>query len=112
MSARDITLSSIRTQTYLQNKRVEQAKKLVEDPQRAERLVACMCVCCFYIPRVGGAAMTSWDCGMCDFMGLHSSTAAPILCLPCAERRKLCRWCGADIDLRLRAKLEADETPV
>jgi hypothetical protein len=72
------------------------------DEQRAARKTACECRTCFYLrsSRIGGAAMTYWNCGLCGVENLHSSTATPRICRECAEEHELCAECGGDVKMR------------
>lgn len=85
------------TEQFLQN-----ARRLTEDSERAERCQAQLCVFCYYInhPRIGGAAITTQPCGMCQAPQVYASTATDVLCLSCAQSHELCKRCGADIALR------------
>jgi hypothetical protein len=72
------------------------------DPDREKRLAASECVVCYGVGRVGGAALTSRPCGICN-KTLHSgNTCVDVLCVECATKNKLCKQCGADIDLKRR----------
>lgn len=63
------------------------------------------CVVCFYLSsRIGGAAMTTQPCGICNTPVLYASTNTDSLCFSCALDHKLCKHCGADIDLNPNRK--------
>jgi hypothetical protein len=76
------------------------------DARRAVRLATGECPCCFYLRsgRVGGAAMTTWFCGVCGKQDMHGSTATPKLCRECSTTHELCRECGGDLAMRSRRK--------
>ena len=82
------------------------AVKLTDDSEKARRLANNLCMCCFYVhgTRMGGAAMTNRDCGICDQDMLFGSTATDVICPPCATKHELCKQCGSDINLRVRRK--------
>jgi len=86
-----------RTEEFL-----EKARRATADSERADRLKAQLCVCCFYIayPRIGGAALTTQPCGACQKPQVYASTATDVLCVECARSHELCKRCGADIELR------------
>lgn len=79
----------------------------LSDPKRKERLEKPECICCFYIrtPRIGGAAMTTQPCGKCEQNMMFGSTSTDMLCPDCAKKLKLCRHCGADLNLKDRRKI-------
>lgn len=72
------------------------------DSESTLRLAKCECKTCFYLrrSRVGGAAMTTWYCGVCGREGLHGSTATPRACIDCAKEHSLCSHCGGDLEMR------------
>lgn len=88
--------------------RISYARKLVDafdnDPNRDERLEHGECVICFGASRIGGAACTSRQCGLCDQIVRSGNTNVDVLCIDCAKRHGLCKHCGADIDLKNRRK--------
>ena len=83
---------------------LEHAKELKEDPRKKERMQANECKVCFYGSRIGGASMTNRECMSCGKDELYASTATDVLCMDCAKKHKLCKHCGADIELRVRRK--------
>lgn len=86
--------------------RCDQVDAFQEDTQETAREAALQCRACYYLfaDRIGGAAMTTWYCGLCGTEGLHGSTATPRLCDNCARTHELCRECGGDIKMRTRRK--------
>lgn len=88
---------------------VARYNQLTLDPNRKERMAAQQCVVCWKAGRIGGAACTSRQCGLCDTT-LHSgSTNIDVLCHECARRAKLCRHCGADLELKNRRTRDLPE---
>jgi len=83
---------------------VQKALEFLRDDRKKERLVEVECKTCFYInnQRIGGAAMTSRPCGICDMPQMYGSTATDKLCLKCALEHQLCKQCGADVLMRPR----------
>lgn len=73
-----------------------------EDAKKSERVEQSFCKHCFYIygTRIGGAKITSRDCGICHTPQTYSSTATDPLCLPCAKKNNLCKRCGGDINMK------------
>lgn len=87
---------------------VKRALNCKNDPEKKERLAASFCISCWYVDggRIGGAAMTSQPCGICDKEQIYSSTATDVLCSTCAISNELCKQCGADVRLRPRRKFK------
>lgn len=82
----------------------EQLMRYWQDPERKDRLASGECRFCFYMMRgrIGGAAMTSRPCAVCEKDVIYGSTNTDVLCLPCATEHQLCKHCGADALLRPR----------
>jgi hypothetical protein len=74
------------------------------DIDRKNRLAVQECPICFKTARIGGASMTERQCAHCEEMIRSGSTNVDVLCLECARKTKLCKHCGADIDLKNRRK--------
>ena len=88
---------------------VARYNQLTLDLDRKERMAAQQCVVCWKAGRIGGAAFTTRQCGLCDTT-LHSgSTNIDVLCPECARRAKLCRHCGADLELKNRRARDLPE---
>ena len=80
---------------------IASANKLNEDTNKKERLEKALCKCCFYLSSgIGGAAMTSRDCAVCDKEMHFGSTNTDAMHIECAKKHELCSHCGADINLR------------
>ena len=84
---------------------VELCEEVFLDLRRDDRLAKQECKMCFYRTKIAGQAFTEWKCKACDRSGNNSDTAVPELCMECAEKYRLCRHCGADIDGKDRRKL-------
>lgn len=52
--------------------------------------------------RIGGAAITSTECGLCDTPMTFGNTNVDTTCPGCARDNGLCRHCAADIELKER----------
>lgn len=107
---KEITQSSLEWATDQALARIEwattRALACATDPDKKERRSASFCKSCWYSDgRIGGAAMTNRPCGICEKDQMYSSTATDVLCSPCASSHKLCKECGADVELRPRRKL-------
>jgi hypothetical protein len=74
----------------------------LKDPRKEARLAAQECLDCFYGSHIAGAAMCSRACADCSSIVHSGSTRCPILCKPCAKKRKLCCMCGARISTKPR----------
>lgn len=88
---------------------IEFAKRLQEDPHKAKRHEAGQCPCCYYRQggRIGGAAITTKPCDLCETEMTFGSTATDRICRDCSKLLGICRECGADIDLKTsRRKLK------
>jgi hypothetical protein len=99
---------SMQRATHVSRGRMESILKLAEnftrDPEREKRVEDCLCKSCFYVSRVGGAAITQEPCMCCGEMQTYGSTNTDALCLSCARETGLCKHCGGDRELRTRRK--------
>lgn len=88
---------------------IEFANKILHDPDQQNRQLASMCPVCYYSEsRIGGAAITTRECGICETEMTFGSTSTDELCCECAKRNKLCRQCGGDVDMKHRRKPRED----
>ena len=105
---RKMDVASMSLATHLSRRRMESTLKLAEkftsDPERENRLKACLCKSCFYVSGIGGAAMTQEPCMRCGKMQIYGSTNTDALCASCAKETDLCKHCGGDMELRVRRK--------
>lgn len=85
---------------------MERVDNFRSDKLKAERLEKHLCKTCHYFfkARIGGSAMTSRQCGLCDEVMQFGSTATDPICLSCAKENGLCKQCGGDIDAKERRK--------
>jgi hypothetical protein len=81
---------------------LNRAKTLQEDAEKKKRLATGECVVCFYSSRIGGSAITESSCQNCKKEMIFGSTCIDKLCSECAGKENLCKYCGADIDLKIR----------
>ena len=94
----------VKTQTYYAKKDlrklIENVEKLKFDTEREQRLEEGLCPQCYYIhkTRIGGCAMTTQPCGICDKEVLYSSTATDKVCTACAKEHEICKRCAAAVD--------------
>lgn len=107
-SKASITASSVQWATdiainYAQDS-IEGALGYLADKSKKERREKGECKFCFYMrtQRIGGAAMTSQPCGICGEYQMYGSTNTDKICLKCAKKHELCKYCGADLELRPR----------
>lgn len=86
---------------------VASARGMLEDGERAERLRKQKCVACYYWNknRIGGAAITTRPCGICEVEMTFGNTCTDVLCEKCARKHRVCLQCGADMELKDRRKL-------
>lgn len=93
---------------HLGKEAVKNAARWQIDPDKKLRQKASECRTCYYLRRgrVGGAAMTSFPCGLCGEVQLAGSTNTDRLCLKCGLEHQLCVYCGADVELRSRRTVD------
>lgn len=93
------------SKSHRRNYLVNFVRKITDDEEKTKRHAEALCVMCYYEKsRIGGAACSSRQCGAegCKTI-LHSgNTCVDFLCLECARKLKLCKCCGADVDLKRR----------
>lgn len=71
------------------------ALSALADSKKEKRLANQECPYCYYFSsKLGGAAMTHWECALCDVGETGGSTNTPVLCWGCAKREDRCRSCG------------------
>lgn len=103
-----IDLASVHNDTYFTKERIRAAEvryaNYTTDPEKKERLAEQECIVCWYESKIGGAAMTSRQCGFCSETVHCGNTAIDKLCLKCAQENELCKHCGSDIGLRLKRR--------
>lgn len=101
-----LTLDKVNNMTFWHRERIEMYKKVLEDPDKENRLIAHECLICYYQDlRIGGQAFTDADCGNCHKVTTFADTDCNLLCEYCAKLLKLCIHCGADINYKKRRKL-------
>lgn len=109
-------LDQIKERNFRNKERIQSARMVVlqlendkypKSEARLQRTEECLCTCCFYLERyrIAGCAMTDSNCTYCGEVTHFSSTATDDFCLKCAKELKICKRCGADIDLKDRRKL-------
>lgn len=86
------------------NDLLKTAREIDRDERKDERAEKQECRACFYMSRLGGAAMTSQPCMSCHEDQMYSSTSTDALCKRCAKTHQLCKHCGGDIAMRTRRK--------
>lgn len=84
--------------------RAQKYEEFQSDSGHDERLKQHLCKACFYLcrERIGGAALTNRECGICSTDMLFGSTATDPICFSCAKENGLCNQCGGDIDMKNR----------
>lgn len=80
----------------------QRAFKLVNDPEKSDRLSKQLCKVCYYTSRMSGQACTSTNCGICDAEVRSGNTDVNVICSTCAKNHGLCVRCGCDIELKNR----------
>jgi hypothetical protein len=97
--------------TFYARKSIEKLTKALEyiasDPQAAVRRSEHECPVCYYLERgskIVGHGFTTYTCQECEKEHRHPNTGVPRLCRECAEAKRVCRRCGADIELKERGQ--------
>jgi hypothetical protein len=83
---------------------IQHALEFMADFNKEKRLKKRECKTCFYFRsgRIGGAAMTTVKCGVCEEDMMFGSTCIDKLCGKCSDENELCVFCGGDIKMRIR----------
>lgn len=77
------------------DRHIEKAEQAKKDFRKKDRLACQECSYCFYLSsKIGGSAMTSWECALCPKSAVNGSTNTPVLCSECAKREDRCTSCG------------------
>lgn len=100
-----IDLEYVRYRTHIQRGRLESYFKITTDSDKVKRLAEQECIICYYNAKIGGAAMTNSQCGLCDVTMNFGSTNVDVLCDACSKAHSLCKHCGADMNYKNRNKL-------
>lgn len=80
---------------------MDKVENFQSDVLKDERLRSCKCKSCFYLrsDRIGGAAITTKDCGICLEQMRFASTAVDQLCKVCGVENDLCVQCAGDLNM-------------
>lgn len=100
-----LDLETVRFRTATAVHRLRHFEMVVNDTKSAERKDALECRMCFYDSKIGGAAMTNSNCVICDVDMTFGNTNVDALCTKCAKDHRLCKHCGADVELKNRNAL-------
>lgn len=83
----------------------ERVDNVMNDPEKKKRIEKQECSYCYYMKqKVGGAAVTFLQCGLCENQLTSGSICVDVLCLDCAKEQRLCKHCGGDIEMKHRRK--------
>jgi hypothetical protein len=95
---------------YYAEARVKSSILFLSDGEKKKRLESVQCKFCFYMrtDRIGGASMTTRPCGICDDEMQFGSTCTDKICKKCAKEYDLCKYCGGDLEMRIRRKLRKE----
>ena len=88
---------------------MERAVKLIQDPNKVERVKEQECQWCYYNPRMAGQGMTQGKCFECGKDLLFSSTDKDKYCPECAKTNRVCKHCGCDINTKERRSRRNDK---
>jgi hypothetical protein len=84
---------------------IQKCENALEDIDKKLRKEKQECIYCYYLDsKVGGSVMTTSYCGICNKTLRSENTDTNALCIDCAEKHKLCKHCGGDINLKNRRK--------
>lgn len=101
-----ITLTEVLNVTARMKHAYENSYALVTDARREDRLTKQECRPCFYLySKAGGCVITHSPCGQCEKEMVFATNCTDRLCIECAKSMRLCKHCGADIELKQRRKL-------
>lgn len=98
-------IKEVQYRTNLQKLRINKYLAVIKDAGKKSRLENQECVICYYDNPIGAAVMTQSACALCGYIMCHYSSATDMLCIACAQKNRLCKHCGADIDLKDMYKL-------
>jgi len=92
------------TAHYIAEEGIKHALEFMADASKEKRLAVLECKTCFYFrsSRIGGAAMTTTNCRVCDKDITFGSTNVDCLCMSCGAVQELCVRCGGDLHMRPR----------
>lgn len=82
---------------------------LAADHERAKRIEARQCRCCYYVRKlttIVGHGFTHWKCILCPTEGQHANTGVPRVCESCSDGFRLCVLCGGDIEMQRKSKFD------
>lgn len=109
-----INRSSYENATYEHKHRIKHYERVLseyrDDPEQGRRLELVECKCCYYLNRgrIGGAAVTARQCGLCAVRIINGNTNIGVLCRRCAKARGLCAQCGGDLGGVMRRKVDLE----
>lgn len=105
MSTKPFNLYHVEVATSTALGYVRRCQKVVDDADRVERITQQKCKFCFYAGKMVLNAFDKKPCKICGTEIVSSHIPADSLCVECAIKHKLCRDCGADLELKSRRKL-------
>ena len=91
---------------YIAKESIRHTTEYMADSQKEKRLQDGECKTCFYFRsgRIGGAAMTTSNCEVCNKEMSFGNTNVDRICPSCSKEHSLCVRCGGDILMRVRRK--------
>jgi len=101
--------STIYNATAVNSRRIKRMKIMLdtfkEDPDKDRRIADCLCKYCYYIADlIGGSTPVKVECGICGKLMEFKNIVINVICEDCAKKYELCKRCGGDIEMRLKAK--------
>ncbi len=102
---RKLDMTDVLTASFNGREWLNRTIDAANDTSKQKRIDAQECQRCFYVGKMGGCAMTSSPCGLCEKDMMFGSTCVDRLCIECAVEHRLCKHCGGDIDMKQRRKI-------
>lgn len=100
------TLTHLLNATASANAALDHARDAILDKGRKSRLAQRLCPACYYLRGTQHTNVsTTKDCELCSTTMQFGNSLVSVVCDTCATNHKLCKRCGADIELRERRKL-------
>lgn len=79
----------------------------ITDIEEKDRLYFSECISCYYFrSKLGGSALTPYNCKLCDESNMNSNTNIPDFCKKCADDNQICCRCGSRMYGKYEINLE------
>lgn len=81
----------------------------ISDPAIKTRRQKQLCRVCFYSQRITTRGFTRYTCLLCEDTFSHHNGDLPRVCMRCAEKARLCKRCGCDMEYENRRVVKGYE---